>query len=958
MRNFIVTCCWLLVTAYVHSQQFGGNPPSLKWKQVNTDSARIIFPVGMDSVAQRVSSVVHYLASHSFTDSTSVSLGNRLRKINIVLQNQTTIANGYVNLGPFRSEFYLTPPLSNFDEGSIAWADQLAVHEYRHVMQFNNLRNGLSKLMSTLFGEEGYSLASNVAIPDWFYEGDAVYNETIFTNQGRGRLPLFMNAYPSLRQSGKKYLPAGKAGAWMKLRNGSYKDYIPNHYYLGYMLVNYGREKYGANFWTKVTHDASAYKGLFYPFQTAIKKYAGINYKIFRKNAFDYYLTPSLSIPIAIGTGTTTIFPVNKKFVTDYYFPYQVGKDSLLYLKSSYRQRPAFYVKDEKGEHKLRIRDISIDEQFSYRQGKIVYAAFEKDARWGWRNYSVIKIMDVPSGRQQTITHKTKYFTPDISADGSKIAAVQVATNGKSELHILNASTGEVLQSFHSVEISLFTDPKFVNEDSLVTAVRLTDGRMTLAMVDLKTKSIVRLTNPSFNVVGYPCVNNGVIYFTASFGGNDDVFALRLSDKKIFKISNGPQGNYFVNVSGEKITWSAFTADGYQLKQIPARITSSGGDGKDIQLDEVSIEDASVLTEHYAVSNTGKFHDILLKDVQPRNFPVTDYKKGTRLLNFHSWRPYYSDPEFTYSIYGENVLNTLQTELYYLYNKNEKTNAIGMNTVYGGWFPYLNFGTEYTFNREAVTGNKLRQWDQLDTRVGLSIPLSFTSGLTYKNFNIGSYYVLRNEYNKGFFKDSAGNTTFSYLQHFISWSQQVQRAVQHIYPRLGYSGSFTHRYAISRYTGYQFIGNALLYLPGLLSTHNVVLTGSFQQRDTLNPQLFSDRFAYSRGYEGRYFSRMWRLSANYHLPLLYPDWGFGNILYLQRVRANLFYDFTKVYSRNKLTKRNQRSVGGEIFIDTKWWNQYPLTFGFRVSRLLDQDQFNGFKGTRFEFVLPVSIIPR
>ena len=103
---------------------------------------------------------------------------------------------------------------------------------------------------------------------------------------------------------------------------------------------------------------------------------------------------------------------------------------------------------------------------------------------------------------------------------------------------------------------------------------------------------------------------------------------------------------------------------------------------------------------------------------------------------------------------------------------------------------------------------------------------------------------------------------------------------------------------------------------------------------------------------------MWRLSANYHLPLLYPDWGFGNILYLQRIRGNIFYDFTKVYSRDKKTTRDQRSVGGEIFIDTKWWNQYPLTFGFRISRLLDQDQFDGFKGTVFEFIMPVNIIPR
>jgi hypothetical protein len=934
MRKLVLLYLSFFATCSVFSQQFGGNPPSQKWKQINTDSVRIIFPSGMDSQANRVASVVHYLANQK-----PVALGNQLHKINIVLQNQTTIANGYVGLGPYRSEFFLTPDLNNFEEGSIPWADQLVVHEYRHVQQFNNFNNGLSKLMKTLFGEEGYSLAINASVPDWFYEGDAVYNETLLTKQGRGRLPLFLNAYPSLWQAQKKY-------SWMKLRNGSLKDYVPNHYYLGYLLVNYGREKYGADFWTKVTGDASAYKGLFYPFQTAIKKYAGVDYKTFRGEAFDSY---KKNIARVSSSRDEYVLPVKKNYVTNYYFPYNAGIDSLLYLKISYRHRPAFYLKDATGEHKLRVRDISIDEQFSYRNGKIVYAGYESDPRWAWRDYSVIKILDVLTGQQQTLTNKSKYFTPDISADGLKVAAVQVGSNGKSELHIINASKGEVMQSIHSSEINLFTDPKFIDDNSVVTAVRLNDGKMALAMAEIATGNTTRLTPPSFNVVGYPCVNNGVIYFTASYGGNDDVFALRMNDKKIFKISNGPLGNYFVNAGNGKLTWSAFTAEGYQLKQT---------EEKDIVWNEVSMAATDDLTEKYKVSLSNEFGNILSGKITQRKFFVSDYKKGTKLLNFHSWRPYYSDPIFTFSLYGENVLNTFQTELYYLYNQDEKTSAVGFNAVYGAWFPYLNAGTELTFDRQAVTGNRTRHWNQLDSRIGLSVPLNFTSGQTYKSFNVASYYVLRNEFNKGFFKDSIGNTSFSYLLHTLSWTQQIQRAVQHIYPRFAYSFSVNHRHAITNYKGYQFIGSGSLYVPGLLSTHNLILTGSFQQRDTLAQIVFSDRFAYSRGYTGRYFSRMWRLSANYHLPLLYPDWGFGNILYLQRIRANLFYDFTKVYSKDKLTTRDQRSAGGEIFVDTKWWNQYPLTFGFRVSQLLDQDQFNGFKGTVFEFVLPVSIIPR
>lgn len=934
MRKLYVSLAFLCVTGFTNAQQFGGNPPSVKWRQINTDTARIIYPAGLDSQASRAASVVHYLAA-----SKPFSLGNKLKKIDIVLQNQTTIPNGYVQLGPFRSEFYLTPDFNNFNQGSIPWGDQLALHEYRHVQQFNNFNNGLSRVMKTLFGEEGFALAINASVPDWFYEGDAVYQETALTPQGRGRLPQFLNAFPALWQAGKKY-------SWMKLRNGSLKDYVPNHYNLGYLLVNYGREKYGADFWEKVTRDASAFKGLFYPFQKAISRHAGISYRTFREQAFAANREKNSS-PAA--GSTEPVIPVSKNYVTHYQFPYQTQEGTLLYLKSGFRHRPAFMLRDNNGEKRLRFRDISIDDQFSYRNGKIVYAAYEADPRWGWRDYSVIKLVDVATGQQQTLTRHTKYFTPDISDDGSLVAAVQSDESGKSELHIIDAGSGEIKQRIHSQDILLFTDPKFIDAQNLVTAVRLGDGRMALARAEIATGNTYRLTPPSFNVLGYPAVNGDFVYFNASYEGNDDVFAFRQRDQKIFRVSRGPLGNYSPNAAQGKLTWSSFTAEGYQLQQVqedPAQWT------------EISTAVVEKLSDKYPVSLSGQTEQNLLYKLPRRVFTGTDYKKGTRLLNFHSWRPYYEDPLFTFSLYGENVLNTLQTEIYYLYNQNEKTNAVGFSGVYGALFPYLNFGSEFTFNREAVTGNKIRRWNQLDSRVGLSIPLQWVSGQTFKNFNIGSNYVLRNEFNGGFFLDSMGNTSFSYLQHFITWSQQVQQATQHIYPRLAYALSVSHRHAITRYEGNQFIGSASFYLPGLASVHNLVLSASFQERDTLGQVSFGNRFAYSRGYTGRYFSRMWRVSGNYHFPIIYPDWGMASILYLQRIRANLFYDFTKVFSRDKKTTRDQRSLGGEIFIDTKWWNQYPLTFGFRVSRLLDADQFDGWKGTVFEFILPVSIIPR
>src|SRR5580698_58142 len=251
----IASLSWSLCSS---AQVFGGNPPALKWRQINTEPARIIFPVGLDTAAQQVAAIVGRLSQ-----ATLPTIGHTVNKINIVFQNQTTIANGYVQLAPFRSEFQLTPEQNSFDLGSLPWQKLLAVHEYRHVQQFNNFRVGVSAGLYYLFGEGGQALANSLAVPNWFWEGDAVFQETLVSDQGRGRLPYFFNGYRSMRAAGKYY-------SWMKLRNGSLRDYVPDHYPVGYMLVSYGRQQYGDEFWRKVSRDAAAFRGIFYPMQHAI----------------------------------------------------------------------------------------------------------------------------------------------------------------------------------------------------------------------------------------------------------------------------------------------------------------------------------------------------------------------------------------------------------------------------------------------------------------------------------------------------------------------------------------------------------------------------------------------------------------------------------------------------------------------------------------------------------------
>jgi hypothetical protein len=264
-------------------------------------------------------------------------------------------------------------------------------------------------------------------------------------------------------------------------------------------------------------------------------------------------------------------------------------------------------------------------------------------------------------------------------------------------------------------------------------------------------------------------------------------------------------------------------------------------------------------------------------------------------------------------------------------------------------------GTQYTFERAALVRGVRREWSQLDSRIGISIPLQGVKGRSYHDFSVGSFYVLRNDMYKGLYRDSIGTVNFSYLMHRIHFAVETQQARQYIFPRWGMDLTVLGQHSISSFKGQQANATLNVYLPGMSPRHHLVLQGAWQERDTLGQLSFGNRMAYSRGFTGRYFSRMWKTGVNYHFPLWLPDLGVGSILFLNRIRANLFYDHTLVYSRDKKQTAPQRSAGGELFFDTKWWNQYPVSIGWRLSYLIDRDQFDGYRGWFAELVLPVTL---
>ena len=929
--KYLLFLIGLIYFSQVGAQVFGGNPAREKWLQYNTDSIRVIFPHGMEAAAKRI---IKNASNIRVADKSS--LGNYQRKISLVLQTGSTNSNAYVGLAPWRSEFYTISPQDPFEMGAINWIDNLTIHEFRHVQQYSNFNKGLSNVASIILGEQGLALATSAAIPDWFFEGDAVYNETKFSPQGRGKLALFINSYKSLYLSEKHY-------SFMQIRNGSFRKYIPSHYELGYLLVTYGRKKYGDSIWTKICADAVSFKPLIYPFQNALQKYTGISYQQFVSDAMTFFQGIwKADKTDKIDWITNTV----QNDVVDYRYPYNSNDGSMIVLRKSLKDLSGFYkINKDRKEQKIAIRSIATDDYYSYKNGKIVYTSYQPDIRWGNREYNAIKLLNVNSGEEKNILSHTKYYSPDISSDGTHFLAIELDPTNGSSLVFLDQE-GKVLNRIQK-NGWVFASPKFsTNDQNVFVTARNNLGEMSLLKKSFDQNDSLQVILPFANrLIGYLNVQGDTLIYTLSNNGRDEIWAtvIKKDISENFRLASYATGLYqgFINQEGILIS-SAFSAEGYRLAAIKPHWES-----------KMKIESLANLTTPEIYNKEDR---ALLLNAEERDLEPTKYSAAHGLIHFHSWRPMYSDPEYTFTMYSDNVLNTFHSELGYTYNKNEASHELSATGIFGGTFIQPIIGWNQTWSRSGYyQKDTLVHWNETNEYLGLQLPLNLSGGKSYRFLNFSSTYQFDQLKWLGIGKTLFRDQQFNTLQSRIEYISQIEQSTQQILPHWGQHLMVQYKNALGVYSANQLMLSGSFYLPGLSNNHSIVVTSAYYQRDTLQQYLFSNNFPFSRGYTAIDFPRMWKMGLNYQLPISYPEWGFGNLVYFSRVRLNIFYDYTRGKSLRTGTQYEFASTGGEIYFDTKWWNQQSVSFGIRYSHLLNNEFRGNTQPNIWEFIVPVNL---
>ena len=936
--SFILIGLFLLCSVTSHAQYFltGQDPASVKWNQIKTDHFQIIFPREYSKMAQ------YYINLMSLT---SPYVGqpylkeNQQKRLSIVLHNRSTTSNAMVSIAPMRAEYFETPPQSSYPQ---IWQDQLALHEYRHAVHMYTLRQGLTKGLYYVFGEQGVAAVMGLWLPFWFMEGDAVYSETLYSSSGRGRTPDFI--YPLKAQLLNK-----KIYKYDKAVFGSYKNFVPNHYELGYQLVTKGVQQYGEEMW-QFTIDRVARRPYYLvPFTTAIKKQTG-KFKVQYYNATlkslrnEWWLNDQKSIDDQI----EIITPENR-FFTDYLFPNVLDDGSVIAEKTGLDDINRFVLITADGEEqRIFTPGYDFKESLSVSGNVICWNERNYDPRWDMRNYSVIKLYDFEQKRLRKLTTKSRYFAPSLSDDGQFIVAVEVTTNSRYALHILDTETGDLVKEINTSENLLFLTPKWSYDDQYIVATVLGKDGKSIVLINTDNWELEYLLPFSFKEIKRPVMHGEWVVYTGTYEGKDMLYALNASSGNVFRVFEPRFGanNVAFSKTGEELVFSYYTADGNKLATIPFQ------------------------PQHFDSINLAKTHYKYLIDklkkpstfnldetaVPTEVYPENKYKKGGHLFNLHSWAPlavdvnnYTVQPGVT--LLSQNVLSTSVATLSWEYDPNELTHKIKFGYDYYGWYPIIGLSVDYGGRRVTHgTGDdqvELR-WKETNLTLNVSVPLNFTNSKWVKGLrpSVGiDQKFLNMDPASGFEFKEDQVTVPNYRLYAYN---QYKMSPKDIYPHWGQSIDLLYRHTpLSDSISSQLGLAGWLYFPGFVRHQGFRIYGGYQKTET-GGYSFSNFVSIPRGYSNVSYPEYFTIRSDFAFPIAYPDLNVPGFFYLKRIYSKLFYDYMQGYENDQIYDLS--SAGVELYTD---WNFLSILINFRLGVRASHRFEDGTQ--RYEFLFGLSL---
>ncbi|HPR31093.1 MAG TPA: hypothetical protein PLK12_03315 [Prolixibacteraceae bacterium] len=924
----------------------GQDRGSLSWKCIRSVHFDIIFPEGYEEQGTRVANLMEKVYS-----AVSYSLGHSPRNVSVILHTETVKSNAFLGWAPGRIEMYTTPHQDIYAQD---WLEQLAMHEYRHMVQLSKLESEMPRLLRILFGEQAAALLTAAYLPFWFLEGDAICTETALSTSGRGRVPDFHRAL-------KAQLVENEIFSYDKAYLGSYVDYVPDYYRMGYPMVAGIRHFSQEPVWDSVLHYVARHPLSFNSFEKGLKQFTG-------RGKLDWYKQIYSHLKKEWTADTNSIIETKgwevSRSVDGIFTSYEhlavLDHGRYFALKNALSDLPCFIVCDSSKQEEILFKPGSIfRESVTAHQSLIIWSERLPHIRWDYADRSLIRILDTRTGKTREFTFRNKLFAPALSPDHSQFMAIESDQYDQYYLGIFSCENGRQLQKIQFPGNDFLISPSWSSDGASAFVVMLHKNRKGIARVHLATENIEVVFPPGNYELKKPKEYKGMLYFIGGFSGTSQLYALNLQQQTLHSVVSTRFGLSDFDFDQSTLLYNSYHANGYRM------MLCSLDD-----LDFKTFSPDSLIPDYPFVETIADQENGILDFtlIDSISYQAEAYSKPLHLFHFHSWAPLFIDP-YAYSVYpgvslmSQNELGTAETLLGYRYKWSENGGEGYARILYKGWFPVIDSEvslgkstqtyyelTHYVNEQQEIvrtdTLEKAFSWNETKLSVRCYLPLNLSKGMV----NSGIYPQIRYQrVDLSHFQNSPKSIQPGYYQNLearlYAYSMQ-QTTRQDLLPDFGVivDAHILASLPGMIQTGSLFSISGTFYVPGIKKNHGTQFYAGYQVREQADYS-FSDRIRIPRGHLSVSNNELLSLSADYRFPILCPDWSIGRWVYMKRLKMNFFYDYARLKLTDPISEQSiLQSAGVECTMDAHFLRLIvPFEIGFRSSYL-----FNG--KMKFDFL--------
>lgn len=926
IKSFVFTLVLTLSSLVFGQVTLSQSSPEINWKEINTASFKIIYPDYIEHKAQYIYKLLNHYKKN-------VGQSFRLvpEKFTLIIRPEYSIPNGFVTLAPKRSEWYsnanITPNIS-----SLEWYQTLAIHEYRHVIQFQNLKKNHMKIAYYLFGELGSSFVNFITQPKWFFEGDAVWAETKYTDGGRGRSPRF-----SARL--KAMLIDSKPIQYDQLIGGNFVTKLPNHYVYGYYFTTRGYNKYGDDFWYNVTNK-STYSPLNpFSFTTSFSHFSQIPFDSFAENTFKDLAQAwkkETESQVALPRLTSNSNITKKMQYEQAYYPhYEDGNIYYIYKNlDTHWQLKSFNTNTKKEDTHFEFDTSPSLSKISIENENFIYTQTTPGKRYAFISSTNLYKFNIKTQKKSQLTQKRRLYNPNLKFN--KIVATEFNNKNIWQMSFFDLNGNDINQKRFDEKIP--AESIWMTPQKLATIFSYPDGLKTIEIYNIDEDTTRILLNKTRSNIYSLSFNGNQIYFESDYKGDVQIFSINIQNQNLKICTDEKVAAYNPMVKDNSIAYIAERAEGRVLvqskllckKMKPMALNGQGY----LSLAKVN---------NYTNSSPIKLSALPKKEQQASLH--NEYKSA---FNTHSWS-FIGSRGYQIGLQTQNDLGSISLSPTVGTNSSEKKPYANINISYAKYYPIFTLFSEYAERETTYNSNLTDQWFESQTLLKTTLPLSWKNNLYVGQSSLSlDYGSLKTSKRRVKKIHEVHNSQFDIRGAEFKISYLKKRTVRQLAPSFGMKIESYYKDASSNNSKaqntYLSSNNLSIYLPSLFTNQGFKMSYTKEERKNsatayrlLSPSALNPANSiFSRGYDYTFTTAFEKTSANYHFPISYNTWKFRDYLYINMAWVNLFYDKTKIlnpnfYHDNGKLAKELNSFGYELSFRTLFFRKLPLDIGIRSS---------------------------